>query len=69
MSFATGNGEGKMVRDNAPWGLFKTMGLQDVQRLKDLNQWEVKWWKVKKEVLCMGGASKEVWMSLHKTSF
>jgi hypothetical protein len=38
MSFATGNGEGKMVRDNAPWGLFKTMGLQDVQRLKDLNQ-------------------------------
>ncbi len=36
---------------------------------KDLNQWEVKWWEVKKKVLCMGDASKEVWMSLHKTSF
>lgn len=36
MSFATRNGEGEMARDNAPLGLFKTMGLQDVQRLEPM---------------------------------
>jgi hypothetical protein len=32
----TRNGEGEMAKDNTPWGLLKTMGLQDVKRLEPM---------------------------------
>jgi hypothetical protein len=31
-----------MARDNTPWGLLKTMGLQDVQRLEPMRGQMVK---------------------------